>query len=188
MSIITKILAALVLLVAASSASAIVITYEGTLAPHGVAGIDTVPTLSGWVESAGSEVDFWRFSGQAGWELSFVATTTDPDLELALSLYQGTTSALEFEFLNASDFGGLSFLAAASAGGPGGSAALLDFVLPASGPYTLAVGGNTPPFLADPTATGPFAYQIAVLPLPPILWLFIPALLGMMGLRPDFVA
>lgn len=180
MPVMTRILALLALL-AAGSASAITISYEGDLTPRGGAGSGAVPTLSGWVEAAGGEVDFWRFFGQAGRELSVIVATADPDLAPGLSLYLGTTTALEFEFLNDAGFGGLTFLAAASAPGPGGSAVLADFVLPHTGLYTLAVGGATPPFLADPAAAGPFAYQIAVVSLPASLWLISPLLLAVPG-------
>jgi len=179
----------------ASPAFADPITYEGTLTlDNWVTGTTTGDS---WVDEIGSEVGFWNFQGTEGSTVHLVGLRLDGELDLAFSLYSGLTTADEGAFLNTSDFGGLTWLAAADdelppyLPGPYGDPALVYFTLPATGWYTVAVGG----FASD--GEGPYGYELAMVsdppdinnvPVPAAVWLLGSGLLGLLGLKRKFSA
>lgn len=141
-----------------------------------------------WVQEnpvSGDEVNFWSFSGTAGGHFSVTITSTDngfDTLDAAISLYRGSLTS-EFELIlpgfdNDGDFAGLTFLDSTPIfGSAGNNAFLLDFFLPTSGLYTLAVGGESFLSFADS-----YGYQMQVVnevPVPAAAWLFASGLIGL---------
>jgi hypothetical protein len=139
---------------------------------------------SAWIEENpvdGLEVNFWTFTGNAGDKISISATSSV--LELGMSLYQGTIDEFDLivpGFENAGDFASLFFVAGTPDFGAIGTQ-LADIVLPTTGAYVLAIGGEGVGF--DPS----FAYQMTVatapVPLPAGVWLLGSALLGLAAAR-----
>lgn len=126
----------------ATSAPAAPIVYEGVIAPGG--------TVTGWLEGrvsahSGSLPAWWSFDGAAGQSVSLRGARLSPGLDLAFSLYFGTTSADTSAFHRKADFGGLDFLAyrdddwGPNLVGPWQDPHLIDFLLPATGSYSVAV-------------------------------------------------
>jgi opacity protein-like surface antigen len=143
-----------------------------------------------WVQEnpvSGDEVSFWRFSGIAGQRFSVTVTSTlngVDTLDAAISLYSGSLAS-EFELIvpgfdNDGNFADLTFLGSTPIfGSAGNDAFLLDFLLPASGIYTLAVGGESFLNLADS-----YGYRMQVVnevPVPAAVWLFGSGLMGLAG-------
>ena len=165
------------------------ISYEGEL--------PFFTTVSGQVSGSGlrtgdaAGTDFWFFRGNAGANLDFIlGSRVDPGLDMEFALYKGFTSADQSEFRSPDDggFGGLKLLAIADdeinvANGPFGDPLLMNFVLPTTGLYTLAVGGS----FSD--GMGPFGYGLTLaaspvpIPLPAAVWLFGAGALGVLGVR-----
>jgi hypothetical protein len=166
-------------------ARAVPLSYEGILA-SGVP-VTGFVSGSGWANEVASEVDFWQFFGTAGQIVDIQATRLDFNLDPAFSMYFGTTSADEAQFINDADWGGLVFLNFAddeiSNPGPGGDPLLSSLDLPFTGAYTIAVGG----FLS--TGEGPFAYQLgfagaaATVPAPGTAMLLAGGLAGLIWYR-----
>jgi len=144
----------------------------------------TVTRADAWAASNpvdGTDVNFWTLNGQAGDTISIIVSSSV--IEFGVSLYQGLVD--EFELLvpgfdNAGSFADNLFVAGTPFFGATGTE-LLNIVLPASGMYTLAVGGESFDFGSS------FAYNmnvsVAPVPLPAAVWLLGSALLGMGVLR-----
>jgi len=138
-------------------AHAVPISYEGTI----TAGTPVTGSVTGngWETETAAGVDFWRFSGVAGQSFSVRGTRLNPNLDPALTLYFGTTTADASLFLHDADWGGLTFLAIADdevpvASGPGADPLLSNFRLPFTGLYTIAIGGFSS------NGAGPFDYSM----------------------------
>jgi opacity protein-like surface antigen len=143
-----------------------------------------------WVQEnpvSGDEVNFWRFSGIAGQRFSVTLTSTlngADTLDAAISLYSGSLAS-EFELIvpgfdNDGDFAGLTFLGSTPIfGSAGNDAFLLDFLLPVSGLYTLAVGGES--FLSFADSYGYRMQVVNEVPVPAAAWLFGSGLIGLAG-------
>jgi opacity protein-like surface antigen len=143
-----------------------------------------------WVQEnpvSGDEVSFWRFSGIAGQRFSVTVTSTlngVDTLDAAISLYSGSLAS-EFELIvpgfdNDGDFADLTFLGSTPIfGSAGNDAFLLDFLLPASGIYTLAVGGES--FLNFADSYGYRMQVVNEVPVPAAVWLFGSGLMGLAG-------
>lgn len=142
-----------------------------------------------WVQEnpvSGDEVNFWSFSGHAGGRFSVTITSTNngfDTLDAAISLYSGSLSS-EFELIvpgfdNDGDFAGLTFLGSTPIfGSAGNNAFLLDFLLPVTGLYTLAIGGESFLSFADN-----YGYQMQVVnevPVPAAAWLFGSGVAGLL--------
>lgn len=169
------------------------ITYDGTLTlDNWVTGTTTGYS---WVDEIGSDVGFWKFQGTAGGTVNLVGRRLDGELDLVFSLYSGLTTAYEEDFLNDSSFGGLTWLAMGDDElphpGPYGDPALLNYTLPTTGWYTIAIGGY------ESDGYGPYDYKLAMLsdppdiggvPVPAAVWLLGSGLLGLLGLRKKFSA
>lgn len=138
----------------------------------------SVTSYSAWIQSNaldGNEVNFWTLSGQAGDKVT--VSLGSSDIEFGLSLYLGEVEAFELfvpGFDNEGDFADNVFVAGTPAFGASGTT-LVDVVLPATGLYTLAVGGEE--FFAPGES---FAYSldvdVAPVPLPGAAWLLGSAL------------
>jgi opacity protein-like surface antigen len=143
-----------------------------------------------WVQEnpvSGDEVSFWRFSGIAGQRFSVTVTSTlngVDTLDAAISLYSGSLAS-EFELIvpgfdNDGNFADLTFLGSTPIfGSAGNDAFLLDFLLPASGIYTLAVGGES--FLNFADSYGYRMQVVNEVPVPAAVWLFGSGLMGLAG-------
>jgi hypothetical protein len=144
-----------------------------------------------WVQEnpvSGDEVNFWSFTGTAGGRISISVTSLDngfDSLDAAISLYSGSLTS-EFELIvpgfdNNGDFAGLTFLGSTPIfGAAGNNAYLLDFILPTTGLYTLAIGGESFLSFADS-----YGYQMNVVnevPVPAAAWLFGSAIAGLAGI------
>jgi hypothetical protein len=137
----------------------------------------------------GDEMNFWTFSGVAGQVLSIGVTSLfniDGDnLDAAVSIYRGALTS-EFELLmpgfdNDGDFAGLSFLTGSPSWGTiGNDVALLDIVLPETGVYTIAVGGEG--FLNFDDDYG-YQMNVSAVPVPAAVWLFGSGLAGLLAMR-----
>lgn len=167
-------------LVLAPVASAGTISYEGM-----IGGDLTNASVSGlvegfsWFDDDAAGVDFWKLQvGNQGLNLNIRGTASTTDLDLAFSLYSGTTVADESEFDSIGDFGGMPFLYQADdeiiINDPLGDPALIDISL-AAGEYTIAIGGY------DSEDFGPYAYNLSVttVPVPAAFWLMLAPLAGM---------
>src|SRR3954471_23457512 len=78
------------------SAFSATVTYEGILEP-GLAVLGVVTGAGGVCGLCGQggidTTDFWKFSGVAGQAVTLTANRIDPNLELALVLFFGETTA-----------------------------------------------------------------------------------------------
>lgn len=126
----------------------------------------------------GDEVNFWTLSGNMGDSVSIFVTSSD--IEFGVSLFQGLVD--EFELLvpgfnNTGDFADNILVASTPGFGTIGTQ-LLNIILPVSGIYTLAVGGEAfSPFGSS------FAYNMDIkvkpVPMPASMCLLIIGLLLM---------
>jgi len=145
----------------------------------------TVTSSNAWVASNatdGEAVNFWTFTANSGDTLS--AYVTSSSIEFGVSVYSGVVDQMDllFEgFNNAGDFGGNIYIGGTNpvTGAIGTSLSLL---LPFSGVYTIAVGGEH-----GLAYDGNFAYDmnvnVAPVPLPAAVWFFMSGLLGLGALR-----
>ena len=150
---------------AQSGVQAAPITYQGTLQQFMTAS-GSVGGFS-FFDNDAANSDFWSFSGFAGQLIGIRVARGNPALDPAASLFLGTTTADESQFVYDASFGGMTFLALADdeidVMGPFGDP-YLTFVLPVTGQYTVVVGG-----LAS-DGEGPFPYTIQLqVPLPATL-------------------
>jgi hypothetical protein len=142
----------------------------------------SVTSSSAWIESNaidGDQVNFWSFSANAGDVLSIVVQSSA--IEFGVSVYQGVVEQMELfipGFSNYGDFGDNLFVAGTNPVTGAIGTSLLNLVLPASGVYTIAVGGES-----GFPLEGIFAYSMDVsitpVPLPAAFWLLGSALAGM---------
>lgn len=90
------------------------ITYEGFLAPNATVSASNSISGGGFLNlGRPSEIDFWKFYGQAGSAVTIRADRLDADVDLIFNLYLGTTSAdsaSSFVY-NANSWGGMTRLA-----------------------------------------------------------------------------
>jgi PEP-CTERM motif-containing protein len=157
---IRNILAGTVLTAATVAAAAAPIAYEGVLVPS-VPATGSIGGFSWFLETA-SLVDFWQFSGVAGQTVTFDVGRLNGNLDPALSLYSGITTADTSLFSSGSSWGGLMFIGSlddehspALTPGPGGDP-FGSFVLPTTGNYTVAIGGF------DSTDAGSYPYRLTM--------------------------
>jgi len=144
----------------------------------------SVTSSDAWIQSNaidGDQVNFWSFTANAGDVLSIVVNSSV--LEFGVSVYQGLVEAQELSpifggFSNYGDFADNIYIAGTNPVTGGLGTTLMDVVLPFSGAYTIAVGGES----GFPLA-GVFAYDmdvtIAPVPLPAAFWLFGSSLAGL---------
>ena len=116
-----------------STSHAATISYQGTITPPFSSGIGLGSTggqswvnedgatdfrstvagsvgARGWTDEIAEETDFWSFVvGSEGASLDIWALRGDENLDTALSIYSGITTADESTFKNSSDFGGMIF-------------------------------------------------------------------------------
>lgn len=119
---------------AMSAASAVPITYEGSLTPGvTVGGSIRDPALTGTPND-----DFWSFTGTEGQVITLVGHRLDAGLDLAFYVYRGTgtdTGQLGQEIAIADD----EIPALPGLDGPFADPRLLNFSLPTTGAYTVQV-------------------------------------------------
>lgn len=144
----------------------------------------SVTSSDAWIQSNaidGEQVNFWSFSANAGDVLSLVVNSSV--LEFGVSVYQGLVDAQELSpifggFNNYGDFGDNLYVAGTNPVTGAIGTSLLNLVLPTSGIYTIAVGGES-----GFPLEGLFAYTMGVtitpVPLPAAFWLLGSALAGM---------
>lgn len=144
----------------------------------------SVTSSDAWIQSNaidGDQVNFWSFTANAGDVLSIVVQSSA--IEFGVSVYQGLVEAAELSpifggFSNFGDFGDNLFVAGTNPVTGAIGTSLLNLVLPTSGVYTIAVGGES----GFPLA-GIFAYNMNVtvtpVPLPAAFWLLGSALAGL---------
>lgn len=142
----------------------------------------TVTSSSAWIESNaldGDQVNFWSFTANAGDVLSLVVESQA--IEFGVSVYQGVVEQMELflpGFSNFGDFGDNVFVAGTNPVTGALGTSLLNLVLPTSGVYTIAVGGES-----GFPLEGLFAYNMDVsitpVPLPAAFWLLGSALAGL---------
>lgn len=176
-------IAALAAVCCVSAATAAPVAYQGTFA-SGVAVAGSVGGTS-WIDETATSMDFWRFSGLAGQQVNIGVTRGVLAFDPVFSLYFGTTNADEALFLNDADWGGLLFLTVRDdevpSAGPGGDPALVSYILPFSGLYTVAIGGF------DSDTSGPYPYSalftIQAVPEPGTVALIAVGLIGVGWLR-----
>jgi hypothetical protein len=133
---------------------------------------------------SGAEVNFWSFSGTAGQQITLTISSLSNDFDAAVSVYSGMLSS-EFELIvpgfdNDTDFASLDFLASTTIYGTSGNDALLSFILPSTGTYTFAVGGES--FLSFDDSYS-YNMNVEAVPVPAAAWLFGSAVAGLVGLR-----
>jgi hypothetical protein len=139
----------------------------------------SVNRANAWVEETpidGLDVNFWTLSGYEGDTVSFKVSSSA--LEFGMSFYQGLLEEFDLivpGFENSGDFANLSFINGTPDFGATGTE-LMNIVLPATGTYLLAIGGEGFGFLDS------YAYDLDVasteVPAPAALWLFGAAMMG----------
>lgn len=142
-----------------AAAVAAPVTYEGTLFDDQV-NAGSVGGFS-WYLDQGAGVDLWRFFAVAGSTVTLSAARLNGNLDPAMSVYLGLTTADISSFRSSNDWGGLTYLAyfddenapniPGPFGDPGGALAITT-----TGWYTVAVGGGS-----GSSDAGPYGYQIA---------------------------
>jgi len=173
-----KIILALAILVAAvPAASFATVITKGDVTRGSYSG--SVNSSNAWIASNaldGDAVNFWTFSGAANTLLSIVVDSTD--IEFGVSVYSGLVDDLELlfdGFNNAGNFGNNIFVAGTNPLTGAIGTSLLNILLPSTGVYTIAVGGEQ-----GLDYSGNFGYTMKVsVPEPASLMLFAVALLGM---------
>jgi hypothetical protein len=155
-----NVLVGTVLTAATVVASAVPVAYKGVL----VSSISDTGSVGGfsWFLETGGSVDFWRFAGAAGQTVTLNVSRLNGNLDPALSLYSGITSADTSLFSASGNWGGLTFLGslddekpAALTPGPNGDP-FGSFVLPSTGNYTVAIGGS------ESTDAGSYPYRVTL--------------------------
>lgn len=169
---------ALLALALAPTIGSAAISYEGSL-DDGNLKSGVLPVESGWVQSNGAAVDFWSFDGREGESVSLLAESSSTDI--AFSLYTGTPDEVSqpFWFSNSSDWDLFEFVTLSSTPG---DESLLDFILPSTSMFTLAIGGEVPDYLAEEGAFG-YSLQLVDVPLPGAGWLMLSGLAGLIVTR-----
>ncbi len=146
--------------VTAGTAHAVPISYEGTL----VAGVASTGSINGfsWFLNQAGGVDFWSFTAVAGSDVTLKVNRLNANLDPALSLYRGTTSADASTFDSAASFGGMTYIGSlddeappSATPGPNGDP-LGTFHITTTGTYTVAVGGGLS------TDAGAYPYSITM--------------------------
>ena len=142
----------------------------------------SVTSSSAWIESNavdGDQVNFWSFTANAGDVLSLVVESSA--IEFGVSVYQGLVEQQELFFPGFSNYGDFAdnlFVAGTNPVTGAIGTSLLNLVLPTSGVYTIAVGGES-----GFPLEGIFAYSMDVsitpVPLPAAFWLLGSALAGL---------
>jgi len=141
-----KLISTCLLLVLASSVSALPSHYYGELASDGSYS-GNLDINFGWinppfgVNTWGEDINLWGFKGNAGDRLS-VAISSD-DLLTGYSLYYGEVDSMDLLmglFNNSGDIGAATYLTGVDYWDTNQS--LVDFVLDSTGFYTLIVGGK----------------------------------------------
>lgn len=146
----------------------------------------TVTSSNAWVTSSafdGESVNFWTLTANAGDRISLNVTSTA--LEFGISVYAGLVEQTELLFAgfsNEGNFGDNVFIAGTNPTTGAIGTSLLDILLPTSGVYTLAIGGEAG-FPFDGLFDYDLNVQIAPVPLPAAIWLLGSGLLGLVGLR-----
>lgn len=145
--------------------------------------VSSVTSSDAWIQSNaldGNQVNFWSFTANAGDVLSLVVESSA--IEFGLSVYQGLVDAQDLSpifggFSNYGDFGDNIFVAGTNPVTGAIGTSLLNLVLPTSGVYTIAVGGES-----GFPLEGIFEYSMGVsitpVPLPAAFWLLGSALAG----------
>lgn len=146
-------IAAMTLALAPFGASAAII-YDGSL-DDGALYSGSLESESGWSQSDGSRVDFWSFEGTAGESISLFAGSAITDV--AFSLYAGIPDGFSqpFWFNNAGDWDLFTLVTMSSTVG---DESLMNVILPETGTFTLAVGGEVPAYLSE--GDGPWSYDV----------------------------
>jgi len=125
---------------------------------------DSVASDNGWIveSAAGNGVDFWTLNATAGDTIAIDITSS---IDFGISIYSGAVSDdLGFAFNNDGDFiDPISFEPASYIGGTNGlfgefGSQLSALLLPATGIYTIAIGGD----LGFGGFGGPFNYQMDI--------------------------
>lgn len=142
----------------------------------------SVTSSDAWIQSNaldGDQVNFWSLTANAGDVLSIVVES--PAIEFGVSVYEGVVEQMELfipGFSNYGDFGDNIFVAGTNPVTGALGTSLLNLVLPTSGIYTIAVGGES-----GFPLEGLFAYSMDVnitpVPLPAAFWLLGSALAGL---------
>ncbi len=134
----------------------------------------------------GDELNFWSFSGQAGDTVTLSVFSLSNGFDAAISVYSGQLTS-EFQlivpgFSNSGDFAGLGYIGGSPFYGTAGNDALLTLLLPTTGVYTIAVGGES--FLSfDSSYDYRLEVDVQAVPLPAAAWLFGSGVLGLATLR-----
>lgn len=178
-----RLLALIVALALSNLTAAQVITGDVT---GGGTVTGTVTSSNAWITANaidGEMVNFWTLSGNAGDRLSLIVTSAD--IEFGVSVYRGVVDQMELlidSFNNAGDFGDNSFIAGTNPATGAIGTTLLDVLLPTSGTYTIAVGGEAG-FVLDGNYDYEMQVAVAAVPLPAAVWLFGSALFGLFRLQ-----
>lgn len=145
-----------------------------------------VTSSNAWIASNpidGDMVNFWTLSGNAGDRVSLFVDSSS--IEFGISIYQGVIDQMDLlfdSFNNAGDFGGNVFIAGTNPTTGAIGTTLLDILLPTTGLYTIALGGESG-FAVDGRYGYGLQVVVAPVPVPGVIWLLGSALLGLFGMR-----
>ena len=144
----------------------------------------SVTSADSWVQANpvdGAEVNFWTFTASAGDLLSLFIGSSD--IEFGASLYHGLVDPLELlvpGFANDASFGDNVFVTGTPSFGALGTS-LVDILLPYSGLYTIAVGGEG--FGFDSSYAYDMDVSFVAVPEPATTGLLALGLMGMLVAR-----
>lgn len=173
--------ACLAAVVSASHAAEIV--YSGDLSTSAAAPSTGTVGGFGWFLDDGARVNFWRVFATAGEQITLIGNRLSPNLDLALSVYQGTTTADASAFRSDASWGGMTYLlslddeAAPAVGGAFGDPYGV-FTATVTGYYTVAIGGGS-----GSTDAGFYAYNLQAVPEPSAAVLLALGLGGVLAAR-----